>query len=118
MTEKEAASMLSNMRLAAPEMDSTLVELLSRWALRGRHGSPEPKVVRCPVPFMPKPILVHQTLHAHEHMEHRSSMPACVQVQVHVYNVLRLMKWGIAVAGRCRRGQRTLPTKPAAVLAW
>ena len=36
--------MLSNMRLAAPEVDSALVELLSRWTLRGRHGSPEPKV--------------------------------------------------------------------------
>ena len=36
--------MLSNMRLAAPEVDSALVELLSRWALRGRHASPEPKV--------------------------------------------------------------------------
>ena len=44
MTEEEASSMLSNMRLAAPEVDSALVELLSRWALRGLHGSPEPKV--------------------------------------------------------------------------
>ena len=44
MSEKEASSMLFNMRLAAPEVDSTLVELLSRWALRGRHSSPEPKV--------------------------------------------------------------------------
>ena len=44
MTEKEAASMLTNMRLAAPEVDSALVELLSGWALRGLHASPEPKV--------------------------------------------------------------------------
>ena len=44
MTEKEAAAMLTNMRLAAPDMDSALVELLAGWAQRGLHASPEPKV--------------------------------------------------------------------------
>lgn len=44
LSEREAAMMLSNMRLAAPEVDSALVELLSRWAMRGRAASPEPHV--------------------------------------------------------------------------
>ena len=32
--------MLHNMHLAAPEVDSVLVQLLSRWAERGRDASP------------------------------------------------------------------------------
>jgi len=39
--------MLSNMELAAPE-DSALVQLLSRWAKRGRRPSPEPQVPPLP----------------------------------------------------------------------
>ena len=35
--------MLANMKLAAPE-DAALVQLLSRWAQRGRRSSPEPQV--------------------------------------------------------------------------
>lgn len=35
--------MLENMKLAAPE-DAALVQLLSRWARRGRRTSPEPQV--------------------------------------------------------------------------
>jgi len=36
--------MLQNMQLAAPEVDSVLVQLLSRWAERGRDGSPRSQV--------------------------------------------------------------------------
>ncbi len=36
--------MLLNMQLAAPEVDSVLVQLLSRWAERGRDGSPRSQV--------------------------------------------------------------------------
>ncbi|DBB01633.1 hypothetical protein WJX77_010630 [Trebouxia sp. C0004] len=40
LNDEEAAEMLQNMQLAAPEVDSVLVQLLSRWAERGRDGSP------------------------------------------------------------------------------
>ena len=36
--------MVQNMQLAASEMDSVLVELLSTWAERGRDGSPRSQV--------------------------------------------------------------------------
>ena len=36
--------MVLNMQLAAPEVDSVLVQLLSRWAERGRDGSPRSQV--------------------------------------------------------------------------
>lgn len=40
----EAAEMVQNMQLAASEMDSVLVQLLSTWAERGRDGSPRSQV--------------------------------------------------------------------------
>ena len=40
LNDEEAAEMLHNMQLAAPEVDSVLVQLLSRWAERGRDASP------------------------------------------------------------------------------
>lgn len=61
MTEEEASSMLSNMRLAAPEVDSALVELLSRWALRGLHSSPEPQVTHS-LALLPLPVLLLSSL--------------------------------------------------------
>ena len=36
--------MVQNMQLAASEMDSVLVQLLSTWAERGRDGSPRSQV--------------------------------------------------------------------------
>ncbi len=41
--------MLQNMQLAAPEVDSVLVQLLSRWAERGRDGSPRSQVPVIPL---------------------------------------------------------------------
>lgn len=43
LNEEDVKEMLTNMKLAAPE-DVALVELLSRWAKRGRRSSPEPQV--------------------------------------------------------------------------
>ena len=43
LSDEDVHEMLSNMELAAPE-DSALVQLLSRWAKRGRRPSPEPQV--------------------------------------------------------------------------
>lgn len=40
LNDDEAEEMLLNMQLAASEVDSVLVQLLSKWAERGRDGSP------------------------------------------------------------------------------
>ena len=40
LNREEAEEMLLNMQLAASEVDSVLVQLLSKWAERGRDGSP------------------------------------------------------------------------------
>ncbi len=58
--------MLQNMQLAAPEVDSVLVQLLSRWAERGRDGSPRSQVpVILPlipiVPYSVEVVVPHQT---------------------------------------------------------
>ena len=44
LSDEAAAEMVQNMHLAAPEVDSILVQLLSRWAQRGRGGSPGSQV--------------------------------------------------------------------------
>ena len=44
LNDEEAAEMVNNMQLAAPEVDSVLVQLLSEWAERGRDGSPRSQV--------------------------------------------------------------------------
>ena len=44
LNDEEAAEMVQNMQLAAPEVDSVLVELLSTWAERGRDASPRSQV--------------------------------------------------------------------------
>ena len=44
LNDEEAAEMVQNMQLAASEMDTVLVQLLSTWAERGRDGSPRSQV--------------------------------------------------------------------------
>ena len=44
LNDEEAAEMVQNMQLAASEVDSVLVQLLSTWAERGRDGSPRSQV--------------------------------------------------------------------------
>ena len=39
ISDSQAAELLRNMRLAAPEVDGDLVELLARWTERGRTSS-------------------------------------------------------------------------------
>ena len=44
LNDEEVAEMVQNMQLAASEMDSVLVQLLSTWAERGRDASPRSQV--------------------------------------------------------------------------
>lgn len=41
LSDSDAAKMMTSFKLGAPKGDATLVELLSRWAERGRGGSPD-----------------------------------------------------------------------------
>lgn len=58
LSDEETAEMLLNMQLAAPE-DSILVQLLSRWAQRGRKGSADQVCALLPwlmQGFCPSPV--------------------------------------------------------------
>ena len=48
LSDAESAELLRNMRLAAPEVDADLVELLARWTMRGRQPAERPQVCRQP----------------------------------------------------------------------
>lgn len=59
--------MLQNMQLAAPEVDSVLVQLLSRWAERGRDGSPRSQVPVILSLIFTKSSLIHLLTLTHSH---------------------------------------------------
>lgn len=72
LNDEEVAEMVQNMQLAASEMDSVLVQLLSTWAERGRDGSPRSQV--CPTLLLSLECMQPSHL-MHKHVTVMSTAP-------------------------------------------